>query len=1002
MKRIKLLLAVLLAPLAFQAVADDMSDIARATTRRDISTVPSSTRQKTTSSAKGAASVAPSRTTGTTKQTPTPRERTTGATSAPARNVTRTANDTNTKNISARTAYTVQPRAIKTPSRTTQTRTPASLSRVATSRDTAKSHTPSASLSRGRTATTTTGNEILGRDFSKCRTVFYDCMDEFCANKDSQLKRCACSSRIHEFDGVKKNLANVEEKLQAFSQRLLTVNMDREDAAALYTPTAGELAYSDADKSESKKMLDEIAKKLNTSFNDNNFDQSLNAISLSLNTDAAFDSIDSMAGAATTTKSGTELYASALPTCREMAAEVCTPSDLAIAESGYQMVIETDCSTVKKSFQTQTDQARAKVFESGALLDMSRLDIHQKRNSDDILTCKQKMLDMLTDSTVCGDSMGKCLDTTGRYIDPTTGTAFLTTELSNLSSLITRPESGQTWRTAPGNERFVTFLNSKKKFLEPAMENCQDISEYVWDEFIENALPQIKLAQDAKLEEMRQSCTTLTTQCLDDTYDSITKFDARALSIFGVAVDQTVNAMCSDIRNACTALMETSGGAENWQTGMTEIATEKTYETILQTCREVGRACIIQACTSVSGNFGLCENIDTSINRKSIINRKSCWDDVVKCVASAGPDALTKIQASHALDTIAQSQTPDTTATAETSSPNIFRTFYGDMYGIDRINQITLNPNDTSTNACISGEGTNCVHDICQTECENSPQDSPVSTECYTCRLAERIWGNCEAPSNTELTNRTATSDTDDDNNAVIAYHNKIKTTDANGRAVDTLLAWFAKNTGTADETDSCRDTSCRPGYVFAKNGFCSSPGDLDSTGTACNNGQKINVYNGLTNCCATISRDEYGNCCHDGKTSITSKNELYFGGGDIIGKELCTNSNTANLVAQYTNNGQSYNLVCMGNISWTGESDGQYPNGKIVRCSGKLLLIDANGHYRIPTSDNAISQSYETLENTTCIYDHAENKWSNTDNQSTECPAAENWTVTYTTNNTP
>ena len=47
MKGIKLLLAVLLAPLAFQAAADDASDIARAATRRDSTATVTSTRQKT-------------------------------------------------------------------------------------------------------------------------------------------------------------------------------------------------------------------------------------------------------------------------------------------------------------------------------------------------------------------------------------------------------------------------------------------------------------------------------------------------------------------------------------------------------------------------------------------------------------------------------------------------------------------------------------------------------------------------------------------------------------------------------------------------------------------------------------------------------------------------------------------------------------------------------------------------------------------------------------------
>lgn len=998
MKGIKLLLAVLLAPLAFQAAADDASDIARAATRRSASTPITTNRQKPTTTPTKKATTA-SRATNIGKSGATVRERTQTTTTTPrtGTTTTRTASTPETKRVSARTA-TVAPRTIKT----TQSRTMATTARTGapTTRTSNKSRTATQpTRARTATATATTAPDMLNRDFSKCRTVFYDCMDEFCANKDAQLKRCACSSRIHEFDGTKQNLANVEEKLMDFSQRLITVNMEREDAEALYKPTEGELAYAADDTSASKKMLDEIAKKLNTSFNDSNFDQSLNAISLSLNMDSAFDTIDSMAGASTTAKSGTDLYVSALPVCREMAMEVCSTDDLAIAESSYQMAIESDCNTVKKSYQAQVDQARTQVFESGALLDMSRLDIHQKRNSDDILTCKRKMLDMLTDSTVCGADMGKCLDTTGRYIDPTTGTAFLTTELYNLASLISRPESGQTWRTAPGNDRFITFLNSKKKFLEPAMENCQDISDYVWDGFIDDALAQIKLAQESKLEEVRQSCTTLTAQCLDETYDSITEFDARALSIFGVAVDQTVNAMCADVQTACTALMQTSGGGENWQTGITDISTEKTYETILQTCREVGRACIIQACTSVTGNFGLCENIDTSINRKSIINRTACWDDVVECVASAGDDALNRIQELHPLDTI-KNDTPDAgveTAdadTGDTERPNIFRTFYGKMYGKKpEWSNITLQPNKATTNTCIASalQSTNCVHDICtDTYCTNIDQaNDTVSAECYACRLAERIWGNCEAPAKTNLS-------------ASIAYHNQIKATDTYGNTYDTLLAWFAKNTGTSDATDSCRDTSCRPGFTYS-DGMCVPPGSMDITNTLCGDRQ-FSVFAdnpNIRNCCGEQNLYEQinNNCCQSDATQsvIATANTTYFGTNDIVGNNVCITSGAqqTNLIVRYTDNGTNYNLMCLGTVDWTGTADGNYPNGKSVQCNGKLVLIDDAGHYTDPTNNNGVSSYYKTATGT-CIYDQKNNEWKPCEGHTTDCPEPDTWSIEF------
>ena len=95
---------------------------------------------------------------------------------------------------------------------------------------------------------------------------------------------------------------------------------------------------------------------------------------------------------------------------------------------------------------------------------------------------------MLTDSTVCGTDMSKCLDISGRYINPTTGEAILTENLVDLSTLISRPGPDQTWTSAPGNDKFVLFLKNKKKFIEPATENCQNIADSVWDGFIEDAL----------------------------------------------------------------------------------------------------------------------------------------------------------------------------------------------------------------------------------------------------------------------------------------------------------------------------------------------------------------------------------------------------------------------------------------------------------------------------------------------------------------------------------
>ncbi len=974
MKKSTLIFAVCLAALGLRNAGADDADAARAATRRMGSTATSTTSAATTQPSSRQkiskpATTSSTATTATSRATTTaPQKNTTTVTSRATTTVgprdgnvisesarrteasvpTGTRNDTVARGATSSRTTSGASRAAITPTRrSTISATPARMTTSAPNRTSARSATTARAADSDTAALR---DAIMNRNYTTCRTVYYDCMDEFCANKDSQLKRCACSSRIHEFDNVKKQLATAEDKMLDFSQRLLTVNMDKEDAAALFTATEGEIAFnSTKDTSDSKKILDEISKKLNTGSSDDSFNQSLESISLSLNMDAAFDSVDSLLGASTTTKEGTALYNAALPVCREMAAEVCDEDSLSLAISGYQMAIEQDCTTVSKAYSTQVDQAREKIRESSALLDMSRLDIYQKRNSDNILVCKKKMLTQLSDTSVCGENLGKCLDMTGKYIDPSTGQAFLTNDLADLANLITRPTDNESWTSAPGNRAFAQYLQSKKKYLEPAMENCQDIADDVWDAFLEDALAQIKLAQEAKLEEMRQSCTTLTTQCLADTAKSLSDFDARALSTFGVAADKTVNAMCNIVTSACGTLMATTGAgttspdSNEWVGGMTQIATEKTYDTIMQTCREVGRACIIQVCKSVSGNFGLCENMDTSINRKSIINRTACWSEVLQCVQSAGEDSIKRIFEE-------ETKVPFD----RDSSNNLIDggTFYKELYGYTRDKYYpTHESEDAYCEDSSDTNSTKCLYDICYEKCKSNA----TAFECRTCRLAEKIWGNCEADPKANIASKLA--------------HNKILTPVPNASVSiteqpSTLLSWFATNTGTADKTDNCRDTTCAAGYVTSQSGstyYCidtrlTTPGNGSPTGVICKD-DSHKIYpsgkSGTANCCGSEDGGYKtiisNNCCETSTISnINTTGDFYsydtkLTGSTAQGRECDVSGANQTQAKPLIRVNATQTLVCQGGTVVTTKD----PN------TGKEKFECQNGRYVYVTADN-------------------------------------------------
>ena len=968
MKGLKLFLIVCLAPLIFHdAIANDSDNGVRATARRATQTSQGTGRQTATN-------------------TPKTKSRTTASSSSSRNNIVSTRERTSVGRTSVDAGRTKQtatkkPTAARTTTATSQRVTPTSTTRTAirNTRDTnisratqnlrtstATNSNKSGKISTSRyagsatVARNTTKNtsqdalrqEIISKDYKKCREVYYDCMDEFCANKDNQLKRCACSSRINEFDKTKQSLAETEDKLLDFSQRLLTINLDKEDATAISQATDGENAYYNSkDTSASKKILNEIASKLNTSFSTSNFNSNLSSLSWSLNEDAAFDNVDSLAGASTTLKTGSALYTAALPVCREMANEICSNEELSMVESGYQMAIEQDCNIVRKSYESQTDSAREKIREGAALLDMSRLDNYQTRNSDDILTCKNKMLTMLTDSAICGTDLGQCLDMTGRYIDPTTGEAFLTVDLAGLNDLITRPIENKTWTNMPGNEKFVSFLNSKKEFLEPAMKNCENIADYVWDSFVEDALSQIKLAQERKLETIRQSCTTLTAQCLTDATKTIQDFDARALSIFGISADKTVNTMCNDIKSACVTLLN-QGGSSDWESGITQISVTKTDETIITTCREVGRNCIIQACKSLSGNFGLCEDIETSINRKNILNRTACWNEVVECVASAGTDKTKQIM---------------TDVYGKTDVTGTSGDFYNTVYKYPtRTLERSNSSNCTIMSMSTTGSNQQCIYDICS-NCGTHGQP-----DCYTCRLAERIWGNCEFPETTFLKQES-------DHNQIL-----IPADDSSS----TLLSWFAVNTGTETANNSCQDNTCGPGYFAQKQGntiICTSTDNMDNANQMCPLEHQIFINYAIKNCCGSNTdpgftefvTDSFGNCCQ-------SNSKINISGTDIcIPTESKTpfamtfstsgTNETIDKVSYEANS--NYYIICSGTI----EAE---PN-KITCTDGTWILV-ANGLYTTPISDD-ISNYYQYIdENGSHYCEYKDTEWKDTTNNAT------------------
>lgn len=791
-------------------------------------------------------------------------------------------------------------------------------------------------------------NVGVKQSYSVCKDTFFKCMDEFCANKDKQLRRCACSSRSHDFDEARTRISDVEQKMLSFNERLLSVNMEEGDAKALSKATEGETAFQKEDTSKSKRILDEISSKLKKAGSKSSFEKDMSSLSLSMDSANSFDDLDSALGQETTLKEGVELYKSALPVCLDIATEVCNKDDVTLAEETYQMAIEKDCNTIEKTYEILNEKTISKIHEGNALLDMSRLDLYKKNNSDSALLCIKKIQDAMYSKSVCGENLEFCLDYTGQYVDNKTGKINLNVgkEITGFSTLINKPTedfkdnkkvlwsnyihtSGGETENNSKNKKFAEYIKNKYKNVKSATKVCKNMKDAAFEEFLEDSLKKIKAKQDEKIEELKQSCTILLSECMTKSYKQIADFDNRAISVFGVKVFRTAYEMCNTARETCNALLNEGGKVspnknpnegivDDWGAGIEDLNLEIAYQKIRNNCMEVGKQCIIQQCRTETSNFELCKNPLFSINRRNILSRSVCFKEVQNCIND--------IKLKSGTFDIIQKILEYKNMTPVTSNGSYLDSFYKILYNNTGLTRSLVNI--THENDTKYKYNSSCSYDKCDTnyniKCiEDKPQNK-LNDNCiylynigtdFLDRFTESLWGHCEKKND-------------------LVYNNMIRI--VNDPDKETLLSWFAKQTNTDKNYNSCYDDSC---------------GINEELLTSLNNPKNKMCYN----------KNKIYNSSVLGQYGCNNTSEI---GNDVI--DINFNDN---LVLSYGDK----KIYCIGDIS---KKDQENQN---LFCNKWIIVKNELSSSRIATynGDGNLDKNFQTFYisgNTICFWHPAKN----------------------------
>ena len=436
-----------------------------------------------------------------------------------------------------------------------------------------------ANVSRAGTArATAVFNDMskIGGGYAACRDSYATCMDQFCANANDTYRRCYCSDRFIDFRKTADSLDQALTKLADFQNTNLdAVDKTAAEVSAMYSASEGEAAIK-RDTSASQKLLNEISDLL--SGKKSSYYKSSSSVSAGTSTgvldfSGLFSSSDNDSdiwGGSSSVASmfdlgsssrymnmsdmeGDDLFNAANRQCSSISRGECG-SDAAfnLARSAYSILITQDCNIYEKNINAKRESVQNTVRTAEKYLREARLDEYRAHNSADVNACLDAVESALRSPTACGENYERCLDYTGLYINNATGEPIYSKALFDLNNLIILDGSAD---VLSKNSKFENFLEEKKIYANSALDTCRGIADTVWYEFKRSALIQIAQAQDAKIQEVKDSCIQTMRDCYDQQTGALNNLGGEKISQMTGAISAiAAHEMCRDSVLACAAL----------------------------------------------------------------------------------------------------------------------------------------------------------------------------------------------------------------------------------------------------------------------------------------------------------------------------------------------------------------------------------------------------------------------------------------------------------------
>lgn len=535
--------------------------------------------------------------------------------------------NSNVRNTNVAITRTTKPRGdVATVSRGTTTRpatvaqreivqrtaTPRNAARTTTNRNTttvSRAATTNARTGISRSATKATQSSRISRaaqlsdtfsvGYNACRDAYFTCMDQFCANANDTYRRCICSARLDEIKTKQRALANAADQIQDFKDlNIEAIPKTPAEVNAMLSASEGEYAASIAkDTSESAKKLAGISDVLT-----NTKSKSLSmagTLDIAGDINAIWATTNLASGANIANLTGETLYNAVHSQCVDLVANHCeSKSTLNMVVSAYGMYIENDCTILANALGKQKTTANMTIRETEREMNQARLENYNAHNSTSINDCVAKVRVDITADTACGKDYIHCLDTSGLYLNKSTGEPIYSPDfyqLETMASLTGDILKNQT------NRLLVAELNRKRVFAEKSLSTCTDLADEVWDEFMRQAITEIYQGQQSRIRQVKEECLDVVNKCYDEKTASLRDFTNTDEQLLLGSRLELSEQLCREKLTACSNLY--GGGSTGLQElidTMYNITSQKIAQNCASTLQEYAmRICAVQSSDSL-------------------------------------------------------------------------------------------------------------------------------------------------------------------------------------------------------------------------------------------------------------------------------------------------------------------------------------------------------------------------------------------------------------------